>query len=113
MFTKLLIKLIKKDKNMRALLKEEDVRELFLNSLSRTEKAQVLENIDYSNIITNINLENKNVNLSKSILVNVKIQDCKIENGLVGNLLHKSNVTGNTFLPPKDSKEKIELIPIK
>lgn len=113
MITKLLIKLIKKNKNMEALLKEEDVREVFLSNLTKREKAQVLESIDYSDLIINTNLQNKNINLSNSILVNVKIKDCNIQGGLKENLLYNSPIMNNVFLPAKNSREKIELIPIK
>lgn len=113
MFTKLLIKLIKKNKNMEALLKEEDVREVFLSNLTHRERVAVLETIDYSDLIINTNLQNKNINLSNSILVNVKITDCKIQGGLTENLLYKSSIVNNTCLPAKNNKEKIELIPIK
>lgn len=113
MFKKVLIKLIKKNKNMEALLEEEDVREIFLNSLTAQEKAKVLDRIDYSKLLVNINLQDKKINLSNAILVNVDIHDCKIEGGIRENVFYKSSISNNIAMPTKNSKEKIELIPIK
>ena len=112
MFTKILIKLIKKNKNMKALLEDEDIREAIINNLNNKEKAKVLESIDYSNIVTNANLVNKKINLSNSILVNVKINSCNIKGGIKDNLIYQSTISANTILPVKKNTEKIELISI-
>lgn len=113
MIRRLLIKLIKRNKNMEALMEEQDVREKFLNSLTQEEKARVLEKLNYSNIVVNADIEGKKINLSNSILVNVNIHDCKIDNGIINNVIYKSTIQNNIATPGKINKEKIDLIPIK
>lgn len=113
MIRRLLIKLIKRNKNMEALMEEQDVREKFLNSLTQEEKARVLEKLNYSNIVVNADIEGKKVNLSNSILVNVNIHDCEIEGNITNNIGYKTIVSNNIAMPVKMSKQKIDLIPIK
>lgn len=113
MIRRLLIKLIKRNKNMEALMEEQDVREKFLNSLTQEEKARVLEKLNYSNIVVNADIEGKKINLNNSILVNVNIHDCEIEGNITNNIGYKTMITNNIAMPAKMSKQKIDLIPIK
>lgn len=114
MFKKLLLKLIKRGNNIEEVLKDVYIRNSFLMSLSDKEKLEILSCINYDNVIVNkINLENKKISLSGSILVNVRIENCIIEGGLVGNKMYNTNITSNTMTPEKRNVEKIDLINLR
>lgn len=113
MIKKILLKLIKRGNNVEKILEDDYLRDRFLMSLTDEEQLKVLSRINYNDVIVNkLNLEDKKISLSGSLLVNVRIENCIIEGGLTGNKMYNTNITSNTMTPEKRSKEKIDLIRI-